>query len=79
MELILCRVAESSCLLTHNIALHISLHDPPYHKTMKKNEDSQSWKLFSSSRRNSRFKHGSVLSTISLLIFFCLSVHPKFS
>ena len=46
MELILCRVAESSCLLTHNIAPHISLHDPPYHKTMKKNEDSQSWKLF---------------------------------
>ena len=29
----------SSCWLTHNIAPHISLHDPPYHKTMKKYED----------------------------------------
>ena len=38
-EWILCRVVESSCLLTHNIAPHISLHDPPYHKTMKKYED----------------------------------------
>ena len=39
MEQILCRVVESSCLPTHNIATHISLHDPPYHKTMKKHED----------------------------------------
>ena len=39
MEWILCRVVESSCLPTHNIALHTSLHDPPYHKTMKKYED----------------------------------------
>ena len=39
MEYILCRVVESSCLLTHNIAPHISSHDPPYHKTMKKYED----------------------------------------
>ena len=53
MEQILCRVVESSCLPTHNIAPHISLHDPPYHKTMKKYEDSQ--------RGNSRFKHGSVI------------------
>ena len=38
MELILCRVVESFCLPTHNIAPHISLHDPPCHKTMKKYE-----------------------------------------
>ena len=42
MEHILCRAVESSCLLTHNIAPHISLHDLPYHKTMKKYEDFQS-------------------------------------
>ena len=29
-------------MLTHNIAPNISLHDLPYHKTMKKYEDSQS-------------------------------------
>ena len=39
MELILCRIVASSCSLTHNIAPHISLHDPPYHTTMKKYED----------------------------------------
>ena len=39
MDLRLCRVVGSSCLLTHNIAPHISLHDPPNHKTMKKYED----------------------------------------
>ena len=32
-------VVESSYLLPRNIAPHISLHDPPYHKTMKKYED----------------------------------------
>ena len=31
----------ATCWLTHNIAPHISLHDPPYHKTMKKYEDSE--------------------------------------
>ena len=46
MELMLYRVVESSCLLTHNIAPHTSLHDPPYHKTMKKYEDSQSMEAF---------------------------------
>ena len=39
MEWIFCRVVVSSCLLTHNIAPHISRHDLPYHKTMKKYED----------------------------------------
>ena len=38
-EEILCKVVGSSWLLTHNIAPHISLHDQPYHKTMKKYED----------------------------------------
>ena len=46
MEYILCRVVESSCLPTHNIAPHISLLDPPYHKTMKRYEDSQSKEAF---------------------------------
>ena len=39
MEWILYRVAESSCLPTHNIVPHTSLHDQPCHKTMKKYED----------------------------------------
>ena len=34
-----CRVVESYCLLTRNVAPHISSHDPPCHKTMKKYED----------------------------------------
>ena len=45
-EQILCRVVETSCLLTHNIAPHISSHDLPYHKTMKKNENSWSMEVF---------------------------------
>ena len=39
MELIRCRVVESSCSPTHNIVPHTSLHDQPCHKTMKKYED----------------------------------------
>ena len=42
MELTLRRVVESSCLPTHNIVPHISWHDLPYHRTMKKYENSQS-------------------------------------
>ena len=38
-EWILCRVVVSTCWLAHNIAPHISLHDPPKHKTMKKYKD----------------------------------------
>ena len=38
MVWILCRVVESSFLPRHNIAPHISLHDQPCHKTMKKYE-----------------------------------------
>ena len=37
--MILCRVVESSCLPTHNIVPHISLHDETCHKTIKKYED----------------------------------------
>ena len=39
MEYILCRVVESSCLPTHYTVPHISLHDLPKHKTMKKYKD----------------------------------------
>ena len=39
MEWILCKVAESSCLPTHNIVPHTSLHDQPCHKTVEKYED----------------------------------------
>ena len=46
MELILCGVVESSCLPTHNIVPHTSLHDPPHHKTMKKYEDFEGMKVF---------------------------------
>ena len=46
MEYILCRVVESSCLPTRNIAPHISSHDLPYHKTMKKYKNSQSMAVF---------------------------------
>ena len=42
MELILCRVEESFCSPTHNFVPHISRHDLPCHKTMKKYEDSPS-------------------------------------
>ena len=61
MVLILCTVVASSCWLTHNIAPHISLHDLPYHKTMKKYEDFEGMAVFLSSRGNSRFEHGSVI------------------
>ena len=46
MELILCRVVESFCSPTHNIVPHISSPDLPYHKTMKKYENSQSMVVF---------------------------------
>ena len=36
MEQIRCGVVELFCLPTHNIAPHITLHDQPYHQTMKK-------------------------------------------
>ena len=46
MELILCRVVESSCWPTHNIVPHISGHDLPHHKTMKKYEDFWGMEVF---------------------------------
>ena len=36
MELILCAVAGLFCSPAHNIAPHISLHDLPYHRTMRR-------------------------------------------
>ena len=39
MKQILRRVVVSTYWPTHNIVPHISLHDPPYQKTMKKYED----------------------------------------
>ena len=39
MELILCSVVESSCLPTHNIVPHISWHDLPCHRIMKRYSD----------------------------------------
>ena len=46
MELILCRVVESSCLPTHNIVPHISLHGLPCHMTTKKYADFPSMVIF---------------------------------
>ena len=46
MELILCTVVESSCLPTHNIIPHISWHDLPYHKTMRKYTDFPNMVIF---------------------------------
>ena len=46
MEWILCKVVESSCLLNHDFAPHISWHDLPHHRTMKKYGDSQSMEAF---------------------------------
>ena len=34
------------CQLTHHIAPHISLHDLPYHETMKKYEDFEGMEVF---------------------------------
>ena len=39
MELILCRVVESSCVPTDIIVPHISWHDLPCHRTTKKYAD----------------------------------------
>ena len=52
MELRLCVTVESSCLPTHNIAPHISLHDLPHHKTRKKHEDFEGIIVFLFSTRN---------------------------
>ena len=54
-------LASRPCFQTNNIAPHISLHDLPYHKTMKKYEDFQSMEAFLFTPLKSRFEHGSVL------------------
>ena len=46
LELILCRVVESSCLSTHNVVRHISWHDPPCHMTTKKYSEFPSMVIF---------------------------------
>ena len=46
MELMLCRVVESSCSPTHNVVRHNSWHDLPYRRTMKKYEDFPSTVIF---------------------------------
>ena len=46
MELILCRVVESSCLPTHSVVPHISWHDLPCHKTMKRYSDFPNMVIF---------------------------------
>ena len=46
MESILCVIVESSCLITHNIAPHISSHDLPCHMTTKKYADFPSMVIF---------------------------------
>ena len=43
------------------IVPHISLHDPPYHKTMKKYEDFEEMAISLLPCGNSRFEHGSVI------------------
>ena len=72
-EQILCRVVLSSCLISHNIAPHISLHDLPHHKNMKNTKILQVWELFCSPRGNSRFKHGSVI-VHNIFAYFALTL-----
>ena len=73
------RVVVSTCWLTHNIAPHISLHDPPYHKTMKKYEDFEGMVISLHSRGNSRFKHGSVIvHSVFAYLTLSLSAHQVY-
>ena len=46
MELVLCRVVESSCLPIHNVIPHISWHDLPCRRTTKKYTDFQTMVIF---------------------------------
>ena len=46
MEFILCGVEESFCSPTHNIVPHISWHDLPCHKTMKRYSDFPNMVIF---------------------------------
>ena len=81
MELILCKVVESSCLPTHKIGPHTSSHDLPYHKTMKKYENFQS--MVVSQFLQQKFLIQPWFSTVhNIFAYFTLSliwVHPKFS
>ena len=63
----------SSCLPTHNIAPNISLHDLPYHKTMKKYEDFEGMEVFLFPPMEKRFEHGSVI-VHNIFAYFTLSL-----
>ena len=68
MELILCKIVESFCWPPH-----ISLHDLTYRRTTKRYTDFPSMVVFQFSRRNSRFKHGSVI-VHNIFAYFTLSL-----
>ena len=73
MEQILCRVAVSSCLPTHNIVPHISWHDQPCNKTMKKYEYVEGMTISVIPCRNPRFGHGSII-VHNIFAYFALSL-----
>ena len=78
MEWILCRVVQSSCLLTHNIVPHISWHDLPYHRTTKKYEEFEGMVVSLLPPAEIRDSNMALsLSTMSLLISRCLWLQPK--
>ena len=79
IELILCRVVESSWLPSHNIVLHISWHDLPYHRTTKKYQNSRSMEVFSSPAEIRDSNMVLLLSTRSLLTWHCPWVHPRYT
>ena len=73
MVLIPCRVVESFCSPTHTIVPHISWHDLPYRRTVKKYEDFPSMVFFSCSCGNPGFKHGSIIVN-NTTAYFTLSL-----
>ena len=77
MEQILYRVAESSCLRTHNIVPHTSLHDQPCHKTMKKYEYIQGMVISLIPRRDPRFERGSVI-VHNIFSYFAFSLSAAY-
>ena len=80
MKLILCRVVEPSCCPTHYIARHISLHDQPCHKTMKKYEDFEGMVVSLLPPAEIRDSNMVLqLSTLSLLISHCRWVQPRYT
>ena len=78
-EYILCRVVESSCLLTHNIAPHISWHDHPLHKNMKHTKNSEYWSFLFWSVKIAIRTWFCNCQQYLFFISHCLWVHAKFS